>query len=316
MERPENPVSRFLSRQGFVLLDGGLATTLEAHGASLDDDLWSASVLLEAPEALRQVHRAFLEAGSDCIATVSYQASIAGFRNRGLTELEANELMRASSRLAVAERDDFWQSEEDRSGRLKPLVAASVGPYGAFLADGSEYTGDYGIGEAELRTFHQDRWRILAESEADLLACETIPSLREAVLLTELLEDTPQKWAWLSFSCRDDVHISDGTRLLEAARELDSVPRLVAIGVNCVSPDHVPSLIDELAAGTNKPIFVYPNQGEGWDAAAKSWVGEPRILDWGQAADEWLRLGASGVGGCCRVGPDEIAGVRGHLSSR
>lgn len=311
----ENPIARFIAQQGVMVLDGGLATALEARGCDLDDDLWSARVLLEAPDVIEQVHRDFLAAGADCIATVTYQATIPGFKKRGLTEGEGVGLFREAVRLAVGVRDEFWSEPENRRGRLRPVVAASIGPYGAYLADGSEYTGDYDLDEDELYAFHRDRWRALAESRADLIACETIPSRSEAGVLLRLLRGTRGRWAWISFSCRDGVHLSDGSALVDAARDCDAMPGIAAVGINCISPHLVSPLIHEARAGTDKPVMVYPNSGEGYDAATKSWVGTRSTIDWGVASRQWIREGAAGVGGCCRVSPGQIATIRQTLVS-
>jgi S-methylmethionine-dependent homocysteine/selenocysteine methylase len=203
-----------------VVLDGGLATALESHGQDLADPLWSARVLLEAPDLVRRVHMDYLAAGADCIATVTYQATFEGFTRRGLTDAEAGEAFHLAVRLALEARDDFWSEAGNRQGRLRPLVAASVGPYGAFLADGSEYTGAYDLDEAGLTAFHRRRWNLLAGSGVDLLACETIPSLVEARALLGLLSETAGRWAWLSFQCRDEARLADGTPLVEAVRAL------------------------------------------------------------------------------------------------
>jgi len=308
-----NPIAEFVQRQGIMVLDGGLATALEARGHDLNDELWSAKVLLETPDAIRQVNLDFLAAGADCIATATYQASLPGFRKRGLSDSDGVELLRESVRIAVDARDTFWSKPHNREGRHRPLVAASVGPYGAFLADGSEYTGDYGIDDAELYDFHHDRWRILAESEADLLACETIPSEREARVLLQLLRETPGRWAWLSFSCRDEAHLCDGSRLADVVRACDAEVGVAAVGINCTAPESVSHLIVELRGATEKPIIVYPNSGEQYNVARRAWEGAPAPIDWAEASVEWSRLGAAGIGGCCRVGPDDISEVRRRL---
>jgi homocysteine S-methyltransferase len=294
-------------------MDGGLATTVESRGHDLNDELWSAKVLLEAPDAIKQVNLDFLAAGADCIATATYQASLTGLKRRGLSEVEVIEIIRGSVRLAAEARDAFWSEPANREGRLRPLVVASIGPYGAFLADGSEYTGDYDISDDELYEFHRTRWHLLAESEADLMACETIPSRREAHVLLRLLRETPARWAWLSFSCRDTSHISDGSRLVDVARDCDAEPRVAAVGINCIPPEVASDLMAEAQQGTTKPLIVYPNSGETYDAVSKTWSTGPSPIDWQEAAAEWVRLGASGVGGCCRVGPEQIAGVRSRL---
>ena len=308
-----SPFARFLDRQGFVVLDGGLATALEGRGLSLGTKLWSARLLLDAPDTVRDVHREYLEAGADCIATASYQATLLGFREIGLDDEEGRELLLRSVRLALEARDAFWADPGNRAGRLRPVVAGSIGPYGAYLADGSEYDGRYGLTDSELEDFHRDRFRILAGSEVDLLGLETIPSLPEARALLTLLDEAPGRWAWISFSCRDGRHLADGSTLAEAVRACGTAERLAGVGVNCVAPEHVPELIAELSAVTSRPIVVYPNSGEEYDASLKAWRGEPSVTDWGAASDTWAQAGARVVGGCCRVGPREIGTIRRRL---
>jgi len=304
-----NPLLPIIEDQGFVVLDGGLATTLESRGHDLDNALWSAGLLLEEPEAIRRTHLDFLAAGADCLITASYQASLEGFARGGLGADEGAALMPAAVDVAGEARRAFLDTAA-APARPRPLVAASVGPYGAFLADGSEYDGRYDVDDARLCDFHRERWRILAASRADLLACETIPSLREAAVLLSLLADTPDRWAWLSFSCRDGVHLNDGNRLVDAVRLCDEVPRVAAVGVNCTSPRHVASLIAEMRRATSRPLVVYPNLGEIYDAGYKVWRPGLHAVAWEASVKTWLEAGARGVGGCCRVGPPEIALTR------
>ncbi len=296
-----------------TVLDGGFATSLEALGYDLDDDLWSAKILLEAPDAIRRVHGDFLLAGADCITAGTYQASIPGFVAKGLTYDRASEVLGRAVDLAVEACDAFWSDVENRDQRLRPMVAASVGPYGAYRADGSEYTGAYGLSDDELLDFHEGRWRILAESAADLMGCETIPSLQEAEVLLELLRRTPDRWAWMSFTCRDGAHLSDGSPLAAAARICDTGTRVAAVGINCTRPELVSELISVVRNATEKPIIVYPNAGGRYDAARKTWEGDTPRHDWPALVAHWRDLGASVIGGCCRVGPADISRIRGRL---
>ena len=305
-----NPIRPFLDYQNVFILDGGLATELEARRHNLDDPLWSAKLLLEQPEVIRQVHSDYLWAGADCVISASYQASLPGLMARGLSKAEASDLIRLSVRLAIEARDQFWASKANHRGRLRPLVAASVGPYGAYLADGSEYTGNYDLDETGLLEWHWPRWQILAQSEADLLACETLPSLAEARALRQLLLETPNTPAWMSFTCRDGAHISDGTPLAECVRLLDDVPNLIAVGINCTPPHFVPDLITAVQANTNKLIIVYPNSGERYDATNKRWLGESDPAEFGTISREWRKMGALLVGGCCRTRPAHIRQIR------
>ena len=303
----DNPLFSVLEKQPAVILAGGLATTLEDRGYDLNDELWSARVLLEDPEAIARVHGDFLAAGADCITTATYQASLPGLMKRGLSLEQARAQLTTAVDLAIGARDEFWSRPGNRSGRIKPLVAACVGPYGAFLADGSEYVGNYGIDDAELAQFHRERWHLLAGSQADLLGCETLPNLREAAVLLELLNEVPDRWAWFSFSCRDGRHLCDGTPFVAAVELCSAHQRVAGIGVNCTAPEFITPLLSAARAVTDLPLIAYPNSGEIFDPAGKSW----RNGHWGhslpETASEWLSLGISVIGGCCRVGPDTIA---------
>lgn len=304
-----DPIRAFLERDGFLVLDGGLATELERLGCDLNDPLWSARALLGDAEVIRTAHRRFLEAGADCIATATYQATFEGFAARGLDSADTARLLERAIEIAVSARDAFIADLAVPGGRLRPLVAASVGPYGAFLADGSEYRGDYGLSAAELYDFHAPRWEVLAETEADVLACETTPSLEETRAYCRLTA-VSHRATWISFQCRDGAHLADGTPLETAIALCDAEPHVAAVGVNCVDPRFVTPLIREARRATEKPILAYPNSGEEWDAEAKRWSGPATPVNWARSAAEWRREGADGVGGCCRVGPADISAIR------
>lgn len=310
-----DPIRDFIERRGFLVLDGGLATELEALGCDLDDPLWSARVLIDEPETVRTAHRRFLEAGADCIATATYQATFEGFRARGLDASDTVRLLERAVRLAVSARDEFVAGRAVKpADRPRPLVAASIGPYGAFLADGSEYRGDYGLSAAELYDFHAPRWEVLAETEADVLACETTPSAEETRAYCRLAAVSHHP-TWISFQCRDGAHLADGTLLEAAVAMCDAEPHVVAVGVNCTDPALTVSLIGAARRATGKPILVYPNSGETWDAGTKRWTGRANRMDWVRSAAEWRAAGADGIGGCCRVGPAEITALRGGVVS-
>lgn len=305
-----NPLQHVLRNQTAIILAGGLATTLEDRGYDLDDDLWSARVLLEDPDAITRVHQDFLVAGADCITTATYQASIPGFKKRGLDLEQARAQLEIAVDLAVNARDEFWSRPDKRTGRMEPLVAACIGPYGAFLADGSEYKGQYGIDDRSLADFHRERWYILASSQVDLLACETLPCLREAAVLLELLDETPERWAWFSFSCRDGHHLCDGTPFVEAVKLCSTHPRVAAVGVNCTAPEFITPLMSKARNFTDLPLIAYPNSGEIYDPAGKSWLTGGQGQNLCGATSEWLSLGVNVIGGCCRVGPEAISELR------
>ena len=305
-----DPIRPFLERQGFLIVDGGLATELEARGYDLSDALWSARLLRDDPGAIRQVHADYLRAGADVVISASYQATVPGFVAWGVSEEEAEGLIRRSVALAREARDAFWAEEASRRGRLRPLAAASVGPYGAYLADGSEYTGDYGLDVEALLAFHRRRWHLLAESGPDLMACETIPSAVEAQALARLLPETPKMTAWFSFSCRDGRHLNDGSLFAESVRGLDEVEQVVAVGVNCTAPRYIPELAAAARAVTEKPVIAYPNSGERYDVETKVWRGEAVPADFAEQSRRWRAAGAALVGGCCRTGPQHIEEMR------
>jgi homocysteine S-methyltransferase len=284
--------------RGGLVLDGGLATELERRGADLHDELWSARVLLEDPDLIRQTHVAYFEAGAEVAITASYQASFEGFARRGLDREDASRLLRLSVTLA---RD----AAEEVGGQR--IVAASIGPYGAALADGSEYAGRYGLTVQQLIAFHRPRLETLLAAEPDVLAVETVPSLEEAEAIVRLLDDYPGSKAWLSFSCRDGNRISDGTPFAAAAMVAASSPSIVAIGVNCSPPGYVEELLRADMGGL--PALAYPNLGSTWDPEAKVWRASGPRPDFAALAPRWRDAGASVIGGCCGTTPQDIAAI-------
>jgi len=290
---------------GIHVIDGGLATEVEALGGKIDGALWSAEALEREPEKVAAVHRAYLEAGAQCLATASYQVSRMGYIEVGRTAAEADAALLKSVRVARAVVREFPQK--------RVLVAASLGPYGAALHNGAEYTGAYDCSYAELVRFHRERIEVLAnatgDDSPDLLAFETFPSFEEARAVGEALADWPQIPAWFSFSCRDDKHVAHGEPVREVAAAVARFPQTIAIGVNCVPARFLSSLIAELKAGSDKPVLVYPNSGEGWDAERRCWTGETQATDFGAQAKEWFQQGAQIVGGCCRIRPAHIRAV-------
>lgn len=290
---------------GIHVIDGGLATELEYTGARIDGPLWSAHVLEDEPEKLFAVHRAYIQAGSQCIATCSYQVSRIGYAEVGLTPERADAALLRSVELARSVAAEF----PDRG----VLVAGSLGPYGAALHNGGEYHGNYDCFYDGLVRFHRERIEVLASATGnqrpDLLAFETFPSLEEVSAVGEAMAPWPSLRAWFSFSCRDEKHVSHGESVADCATLVAAFSQTVAIGVNCVPPRWIPALIAELRAASDKPIVVYPNSGEGWDAARRCWTGVSDPVDFAAKAAEWFKAGAQIVGGCCRTRPAHIRAV-------
>jgi homocysteine S-methyltransferase len=283
------------------ILDGGLSNALEDRGHDVSGELWTARLLVEAPEEVAAVHRAYFQAGADVVTTASYQASVAGFVRLGLDEAEARRLIRRSVTVAQEVRDEMASDGASR------LVAASVGPYGAVLADGSEYRGRYGVSKARLREFHGSRLEILAEAGPDLIAVETIPDLDEAEVLVDLLDEVRLP-AWISYSAWHGMTRA-GQPLAEAYAVAASSRSTVAVGVNCCAPDEVLDAVRLAVEVTGLPAVAYPNSGETWDATARRWVGAGSAWAGVGVAAGWVAAGAAYVGGCCRVGPAEIAAL-------
>lgn len=292
---------------GTVVLDGGMSNQLESVGHELSDELWSARLLAERPEAVTQAHLAYFRAGADVAITASYQATFEGFARRGIGHDEAARLLALSVDLA---REAARRAGDE--GVDRPLwVAASVGPYGAMLADGSEYRGRYGLSVAELERFHRPRMEVLAAAAPDVLALETVPDADEGAALLRAVRGLGVP-AWLSYTV-DGRHTRAGQPLEEAFALAADVDEVIAVGVNCCAPEDVEPAVRIAARVTGKPVVVYPNSGEAWDAEARAWTG--RTSFGADRVKTWRDAGAKLVGGCCRVGPEAIASIRRALGT-
>ncbi|KAG8653897.1 homocysteine S-methyltransferase 2 isoform X2 [Manihot esculenta] len=314
-------------RGGVAIIDGGLATELERHSADLNDPLWSAKCLLTSPHLIRNVHLDYLEAGADIIITASYQATIQGFEAKGCSGEESEALLKKSVEIACEARDIYYErcqaetsdgNNDNRVLKRRPiLVAASVGSYGAYLADGSEYSGNYGdeITLETLKAFHRRRVQVLAESGADLIAFETVPNKAFAELLEEENIKIP---SWFSFNSKDGVNVVSGDSLVECASVAESCEKVAAVGINCTPPRFIHGLILSVKKVTSKPILIYPNSGESYDAHRKEWVQNTGVSDedFVSHVNKWCEVGASLVGGCCRTTPNTIRAIYRTLSNR
>jgi len=284
------------------VLDGGMASELEYLGANINGPLWSAHVLEDAPEKIVAVHRAYIEAGADIIETASYQVSRMGYAEFGLDPGRADAALLRSVALA--------REAADALPSRRILIAASLGPYGAALHNGAEYHGNYTCTFNDLIEFHRQRINVLAAAPPaqtpDLLAFETLPSLAEAEAIGQALAPHPELAVWFTFTCPDREHVAHGESLRQCATAVAAFPQTVAIGVNCTHPALLPALIAELRAASDKPIIVYPNSGEDWDAQARCWTGTSEPEAYGVKAAQWFAAGAQIIGGCCRTRPAHI----------
>lgn len=302
MSAPTAPLAVALAR-GPLVLDGGLSNQLAAQGCDLSDDLWSARLLADDPGQIEQAHAAYVEAGARVLITASYQATFEGFARRGLGREETAALLRRSVELA---RRAAGRAERE------VWVAASVGPYGAMLADGSEYRGRYGLSVAELERFHRPRIETLAQAGPDVLALETVPDVDEARALLRAVRGCGVP-VWLTYSIAGEC-TQAGQPLAEAFALAAGDDQVVAVGVNCCAPGDADRAVAQASCITGKPVVVYPNSGEGWDARTRSWRGGSTFDP--ERVAGWQAAGARLIGGCCRVGPDRIAALAAHLENR
>jgi homocysteine S-methyltransferase len=305
MPNLSNPIEAVVQEKGYVLLDGALATEAERHGADLNDPLWSAKLLIEAPLTLEAINDDYLRVGADVATTATYQATFEGFAARGLDESEAERLMRLAVKIA--------RQACDRRGR--GLVIASIGCYGAFLHDGSEYRGDYGLSRHQLMDFHRRRLGVLIDAAPDIIAFETIPSLVEAEAILALLNEIPPVPAWISFSCRNETEVCHGEPFAECAGLVGASDQIVAVGVNCTPPRYISALLETAGGATSKPLAAYPNSGEGWDAARHQWLPADEPCSIVDNVIEWRDLGARLIGGCCRTTPATIRAIAARLGA-
>ena len=283
---------------GPVVVDGGLSTQLEAQGHDVSGALWTGRVLLEDPGAVTRAHAAYVQAGADVVITASYQVSRSGFEEAGLAPAQADAALLASIGAA-----------RDAVDGTASRVAASVGPYGAILHDGSEYRGRYGLTHQQLVDFHRERLDVLAAGGPDLLAIETIPDVDEAAALVDVLADHPGLPAWMCFSAADDEHTCAGQPIEEAVAVALNAPSVVAVGINCTDPRHVAGLVTRMRTVTDLPIVVYPNAGGAWDPVDGTWheSGDGVFPD--EIVRAWQAAGAMAIGGCCGTDARAVAAI-------
>ena len=298
-----------LEKQEIIILDGALGTELERQGYDVSGRLWSAKYLLENPQIIQGLHEDYVRASSDIITTSSYQANIPAFVEEGLSLDKAYELFKETVFLAQAAVKNVWQGLSlDEQQRSYPLIAGSVGPYAAYLADGSEYTGAYHLSEEEFKDFHRPRIQALLDAGCDLLALETIPNGAETEALVHLLsEEFPQVEAYLSFTAQTVSAISDGTLIEEVGRLAQSSPQVLAVGFNCTAPHLIAPLLEKLKQVCDKPLLAYPNSGEIYNGVTNTWQDNPEqqlcLTDYSQL---WKKQGVLLFGGCCRTRPEDI----------
>lgn len=288
-----------------LILDGAMSSELERQGVDTANKLWTATALIDNLSAVYNVHMNYFKAGAQLTITDTYQANVQAFQKAGYSKEEALSFIANGVKIAKQARDDF----ENKTG-IHNFVAGTVGPYGAYLADGNEYRGDYELTTEEYLAFHLPRLKTLLTNEPDCIAIETQPKLTEtAALLDYLQKAVPTMPVYISFTLHDAQTISDGTSIAEAVKKVDSYPQVFAIGINCISPQIVTSALDEIGKFTNKPLVVYPNQGAAYNPQIKQWESIKQTFDFTALAREWYQHGARLIGGCCTTGPREIQAI-------
>lgn len=285
-----------------IVLDGAMSDELERQGVQTNNKLWTATALTDELDKVYQAHWNYFEAGAELVITDTYQANVQAFIKAGYSQRQAQQFIRSAVKIAKKARDDF----EKKSGKHN-YVAGTVGSYGAYLADGNEYRGDYNLTEQEYLEFHLPRLRLILAEKPDLIALETQPKLSELVaVLNWLNNNEPDYPVYVSFTLRDAKHISDGTAIKEAVNKVKEYPQVFAIGINCVAPDLVSPALQEISKYTAKPLVVYPNQGACYDPTIKKWREFSQSYDFSELTKKWYQNGARLIGGCCTTGPNEI----------
>lgn len=307
----------YLDRYHLLILDGALGTELENRGFDVSGKLWSAKYLLDNPQVIQDLHVTYVRSGSDIITTSSYQASIPAFLEAGLSPEAGYDLLKETVRLARAAIEQVWQelADEEKAQRPYPLIAGSVGPYAAYLSDGSEYTGAYDLTKEEFQDFHRPRIKALLEAGSDFLAIETIPNGAETTALLDLLAtEFPDTEVYLSFTAQTEEAISDGTAIETVGAWAEASPQVLAVGFNCTAPHLIAGLLERLGRVCHKPFLTYPNSGEIYDGRTQTWYDDP---EQGQTLLEnslaWEKQGARLLGGCCRTRPEDIAQLAGFF---
>ena len=303
-----NNFKKWLDEQKYVVIDGALSTALEKRGMDLNHKLWTAKVLVENPEKIKEVHREYFEVGANIAITSTYQASILGFEDLGYSEQEAEVFIRQSVELAKQARQEVKTTED-------MWIAGSVGPYGAYLADGSEYRGDYKVDSKFLENFHKRRIELLVKEGVDLLAIETIPNFEEIKVLLNILSEYPETVAWVTCTLKDSEHISDGSKLRDVQVILEGNKQIIGYGINCVKPEYVSKSMKLLTLNKSKNLIAYPNGGAVYDASTKEWSnsGDSEHI-FSKDCLDWYGKGCSMIGGCCCTSKEDIKTLSETLS--
>lgn len=303
-------IEEIIERKGFAVLDGAMSTALESKGLNMNDPLWTAKALAEKPEVVKVVHADYISAGADLNISASYQATLPGYEKRGYTRAEALGFIARSMRLIDEARSEWWRNGGKDSGRAYPLAAGAVGPYGAYLADGNEYRGEYGMEERDFIAFHEARIKTLAEAGADLIAIETQPRLDEALVCAQICEEIGIDY-WISFTFLNSHRISGGWEIEELCREAEKrgLSHLAAIGANCIAPEIAEEIVRSYKKHTALPVIVYPNSGKRYDPLTKTWSGNAKLKPFSEMALTWYGAGARIIGGCCTTCFEEIAEI-------
>lgn len=296
-------LDRILAKK-IILLDGGLGSELEKRNIKIDNELWSASALLQSPDTIKSIHRDYFNVGSQIAITDTYQVHIP-FADDASTGYKLIDVAVDLARQALNE-----------SLETEGIIAGSIGPYGAYLANGAEYTGDYQLTQREYQLFHRERITRLVQNQVDVLLLETMPNFEEVKAIVDLIVTKfPKTSVFLSFSTEGGLHLWDGTSLSYAVKSLEQVKQIRAIGVNCTEPENILKAIQNCRPYTTKKIIVYPNAGDTYDPTSKLWISDHGPIDWQTLVPQWVRAGAEIIGGCCRTSPEDILDIKKSLRS-
>lgn len=333
-----------------ILIDGGLGTELEQRKVNINSLLWSSVALVEAADDVTKLHYDYYHSGANVGITCSYQCSEDSLKASDKEKYSSKEsrLQVYKESVEVCKRAKIMRMADAKAIELlvSPEIAGSIGPFGSFLNDGSEFTGGYERSEDEYQAFHEEKLDFFMNGteEVDYLQLETMPNFEEIKALLMLIkrknserketQGKSEKRFILSLSIRNEEQLADGTPLKAVVKYLHDVgylskdPKttpLMAVGANCLKLKYSVKFVENLTNYMNElqiygfPISIYPNSGEIYDGIKKNWIFDQsnekyyttnvngeKVCDWKILLDAWIASGAKIIGGCCRVGVRDI----------
>ena len=282
------------------LLDGSMSFPMEQLGYNLKNKLWTGKALINNPDLIKDIHKGYIDAGADFISTSTYQISFDRLKNMGYQSEEIKKIFQKSV-------DIVKDAIEESKLKKEIKIVGSFGPYASYDPEASEYIGEYDSTDIEIKKFHLNNIRIIEETDLDIILYETIPCLREIKILSEALSHSTKE-IWISITCNEEMEFRDGSSFKDACEIISKIEKITTMGINCFSPLLVKKAIDLLKKYSNKKILIYPNSGEIYNPKERFWTGNNEFNN--SMIKNWLSLYPDIIGGCCRIGYDDIKKMR------